>query len=109
MKFRVLGPLEADEDEQSVPLGGPKRRAVLALLLLNANRVVSADSLVDQLWGDEAAFGASKTLQVHISQLRRALSACGGRENIATQPPGYRMDVGPAELDLLEFGDLVRR
>ena len=53
MEYRVLGPLEAVGDEGPLALGGEKQRAVLALLLLNANRVVSRDRLIDQLWGDE--------------------------------------------------------
>ncbi len=107
MRFRVLGPLEAYDGDTQVALGGPKRKAVLAVLLLNPNRVVSADGLVEQVWGDEAAFGAAKTLQVYISQLRKTLRRATADDLILTQPPGYRVAVARDELDLLEFEDLL--
>ena len=68
MEFRILGPLEAWDDEgHPIPLGGAKQRALLARLLLQANRVVSSDHLVQALWGEEAPGTARKALQVHVS------------------------------------------
>ncbi len=102
----MLGPLEATVDGVPVPLGGPKQRVVLATLLLDANHVVSVDRLVDVVWGEEAHDGATSTLQVYVSNLRKAL---GPDEVILTQRPGYLVRADPAQLDLLEFEDRVGR
>jgi DNA-binding SARP family transcriptional activator len=99
MQFRVLGPLEATEGDEQIPLGGAKQRALLAVLVLNANRVVSTDRLVDDLWGERPPATAAHSIQVYVSQLRKAL----GRERLATQKPGYVLRVGQAELDLHRF------
>lgn len=96
MEFRILGPLEVLENGQQVDLGGAKQRALLAVLLLHANEVVSNDRLVDALWEDDAPETGRKALQVYVSQLRKAL----GKERIATRSPGYRLQVEPEELDL---------
>ena len=77
MEFRLLGPVEVRDERGVVPLGGPKPRAVLAVLLLHANQPVSAERLAIALWGDEAPPGATKTVQVHVSRLRKALAAEG--------------------------------
>lgn len=102
-EFRVLGPLEVTEDGRPVPLPGAKPRALLALLLLDANRVVPVDQLVDGLWEDDPPETAAKTLQVYVSQLRKAL----GAERIATHPRGYSVVVGPDELDAARFEQLA--
>src|SRR6478736_2481872 len=73
MEFRILGPLEVRTDRGALQLGGSKPRAVLAVLLLNANESVSPERLAMALWGDEAPSGAVKTVQVHVSRLRKAL------------------------------------
>jgi DNA-binding SARP family transcriptional activator len=78
MDFRVLGPLEVSKEDRPVDLGGPTQRALLAVLLLHAGEVVSVDRLIDQQWGDEPPATAVKTLQAHVSRLRRALN---GAEN----------------------------
>ena len=103
MEFRILGPLEVLEDGRQVPLGGSKQRALLASLLLRANEVVSRDRLIDELWGASPPETASTALQVHVSQLRKAL----GRDLILTQPPGYLIRVRDGELDLHRFEQLV--
>ena len=72
MEFRILGPLEALSDGLPVDLGPHKQRSLLALLLLSANRVVSTDRILEELWGDDAA-GKEKALWVHVSRLRSAL------------------------------------
>ena len=103
MEFRVLGPLEVSDDGLPIAIGGQKQRALLALLLLHANEVVSRDRLIDELWEEDPPETARTALQVHISQLRKAV----GRERILTQAPGYRAVVGPGELDLERFEQLV--
>src|SRR2546428_12262534 len=95
MDFRILGPLEVVADGQEVPLGGAKQRALLALLLLHPNRVVSRDRLIDELWETDPPETARTALQVHVSQLRKAL----GRDRIVTQAPGYLVRVEPGELE----------
>ena len=102
MEFRILGPVEVWEDGHPVSLGGGKQRAVLALLLLNANRVVSSDALIEQLWDGHPPATAATALQGHVSSLRKAL----GPERIATRRPGYVLEVDPARIDLRQFEQL---
>jgi DNA-binding SARP family transcriptional activator len=101
-EFRILGPLEVVGDEGALPLGGQKQRAVLAVLILEANRVVSVDRLVDALWGEHPPKTAITSLQNFVSQLRKVL----GPEVLETQMPGYRLRVGPRELDVERFRQL---
>jgi DNA-binding SARP family transcriptional activator len=103
MEFRILGPLEVLEDGRQVDLGGAKQRALLAILLLHANDVVSSDRLIDALWEDEPPGTAQKALQVYVSQLRKVV----GRERLETKTPGYRLLVGSGELDLERFQRLA--
>jgi DNA-binding SARP family transcriptional activator len=103
MEFRILGPLQVLEDGRELPLGGAKQRALLALLLLDPNRVVSRDRLIDELWDGSPPDTAPTALQVYVSQLRKAL----GRDLILTQPPGYLIRVSDGELDLDRFERLV--
>jgi DNA-binding SARP family transcriptional activator len=104
MEFRILGPLEVVEDGRPIALGGPKQRALLALLLLSPNRPVSVDRLVDALWSGEPPTTAANALQYHVSRLRKTL---GDGAAIVTQEPGYLIQVGPDQLDLLRFERLV--
>src|SRR5436309_8999846 len=99
MDFRILGPLEVSSEGRSLDLGGHKQRTLLALLLLEANRVVSSDRLIDALWEDKPPETAQKALQVHVSQLRKLV----GRERLETRPPGYVLHVEHDELDLGRF------
>ena len=99
MEFRILGPLEVVDDGHALDLGGQKQRALLALLLLEANRVVSRDRLIDALWEQEPPETALKALQVYVSQLRKLL----GKERLQTKAPGYLLRVEPEELDLARF------
>ena len=78
MEFRILGPLEVLSDGQAVDLGGAKPRALLAVLLLDPNNVVSNDRLIDALWEDNPPETAQKALQVHVSGLRKLL----GKERV---------------------------
>ena len=91
MEFRILGPLEVLQDGVPLSLGGPKHRALLALLLLHANEPVPQPVLVDGLWGERPPQTAPKALQVYVSQIRRVL----GREQIRTLAGGYQLVVEP--------------
>jgi predicted ATPase/DNA-binding SARP family transcriptional activator len=105
MEFRILGSIEVVGDEGPLPLGAPKQRALLALLLLNANTVVSRDRLVDVLWGAEPPKSAVSSLQVYVHGLRAAL----GGERIERHGTGYRLHLDPSALDLSRFERLVDR
>jgi DNA-binding SARP family transcriptional activator len=100
--FRILGPLEVVDEHGPLQLGGQKQRAVLALLVLEANRVVSVDRLIDALWGEHAPRTAMTSLQNFVSQLRKLL----GAEVLETRMPGYRLRVAPGELDVDRFRQL---
>jgi DNA-binding SARP family transcriptional activator/tetratricopeptide (TPR) repeat protein len=99
MEFRLLGPLEVLENGRPIEIGAAKERALLAVLLLNANRVVSSDRLLEALWGERAPGTATKALQVYVSHLRKAI----GRDRIQTRAPGYEVRVERGELDLHRF------
>ena len=77
MEFRILGPLEVVDDGRKLALGGVKQRSLLALLLLQPNRVVSRDRLIDELWDTAPPETARTALQVHVSGLRKSLGASG--------------------------------
>ena len=106
MNFRILGPLEIRAGDTPVPLGGPKQRILLALLLLDAGRVVSRDRLIDALWGEDAPATASHTLDAYVSRLRKVLDG-DGRARLATCAPGYVLRVDPDDVDLDRFETLV--
>ncbi|TQS42251.1 BTAD domain-containing putative transcriptional regulator [Cryptosporangium phraense] len=104
VEYRVLGPLEVDRNGTALDLGAPKQRTVLAMLLLDAGRVVSADRLLDAVWGDDHPPSAVASLQAYISNLRRILRD----GNAVTSPivrrvPGYLLDVHPDQIDLTLF------
>lgn len=99
MEFRVLGQLEVVDGGRALDLGGRKQRALLALLVLDANRPVSRDRLIDALWEDQPTPTAAKALQVYVSQLRKTL----GRDRVVTAPGGYLLRAGPDEVDLARF------
>src|SRR5436190_291042 len=106
MEFRLLGPLEVWHEGREVPVRGAKQRALLAVLLLHANAVVSSDRLLDELWGDEPPEARTAALRVRLSQLRKALDL-GGTGPIVTRAPGYAIELRPDELDLARFERLV--
>ena len=100
LEFRILGPLEVVGENGPIPLGGPKQRATLAILLLSANRVVSVDRLADDLYAGAAPVTAVTQVQRQISELRRVLGTdCG----IETRSPGYVIRLAPNQLDLDRF------
>ena len=98
MEFRILGPLEVVSAGNALPLGGAKQRALLALLLVRRNELVSMDRIVDELWGEQPPPTAAKNVQVYISHLRKAL----GADALETTPPGYTLRVADGELDVQE-------
>jgi WD40 repeat protein/DNA-binding SARP family transcriptional activator len=102
--FRILGPLEVDVGGDTIPLGGPKQRAVLAHLVLRANQLVPAEALIDQIWPEEPPERARNVIQTYVSHLRKALDH--GR--IESQGPGYRLRLDPSELDAARFDALMR-
>jgi DNA-binding SARP family transcriptional activator len=111
MEFRLLGSLEVLDDEgRPVDVRGAKPRAVLAMLLLNANQTVSVEQLIDALWEDQPPASARQTVQFFIHRLRKALGGPeGSSERLVTQPGGYLLQVGPEELDLDRFEAGLRR
>jgi YVTN family beta-propeller protein len=104
LDFRILGPLEAEEDGRLLALGGAKQRALLALLLLHANKVVPRDRLIDELWGERPPETAATALQGYVSGLRKTL----GSERIVTRAPGYLLSIEPDALDVGRFERLAR-
>ncbi|MCK9924668.1 response regulator [Frankia sp. AgPm24] len=111
LEFRLLGRVEVYRDGAPVDVGGPKHRAVLASLLLRAGRVVSVDQLIDDLWPQQPPTRAAATVQVFVSQLRRALEPqrCRGTAAtvLVTASPGYLLDIDPHTVDAHAFADLV--
>jgi DNA-binding SARP family transcriptional activator/tetratricopeptide (TPR) repeat protein len=106
-RFGILGPLEVWDGDQPVVITGVQPRAVLALLLLDANRVVSADRLIDSLWGEHAPPNARLLLHGCVARLRRALRAGCGSQPVRGRAPGYVIEVGDDELDLTRFERLA--
>jgi DNA-binding SARP family transcriptional activator len=110
-RYQILGPLEVEVAGQPVDAGPPKQRAVLGLLLLHANRVVSVDTIIDDLWGDEPPPRALGSLQAYVSNLRRILepdrSARGQASVLVTKAPGYLLRVGRDALDVFQFERLA--
>ena len=108
MDFRLLGPLEVWDHGRPLQLGGSKQRALLAILLLHANEVVSRDLLIDELWGSRPPGRAAHTLETYISRLRKTLHADAADEQpLVTRPPGYMLRLDPGQLDLHRFERLA--
>ena len=99
----MLGPLEVLANGSPLPLGGPRQRALLALLLLHANQVVSSDRLLEELWPEEPPLAGRAALRVRVSQLRKAL----GPDVVTTRAPGYVLAAAPEQLDLHRFERLT--
>ena len=111
MRFGILGPLQVvGDDGRELALGGRMPRAVLAVLLLRANEVVSSDQLVEELWAGAPPASGAKGLHVHVSRLRRALAAGHSDpdgERLVTTAGGYVLRVGPEELDVQRCERLI--
>ena len=105
MEVRLFGELEAEHAGAPVPVRGAKQRALLALLALHRGQPVSADRLIDALWGDGQVANPVNALQAQIGQLRRTLGATA----IVTSDAGYALDVGPDDVDVVRFERLVAK
>lgn len=103
MEFRLLGPLEVADDGRPVPLGGPRARALLALLLVHRNEVVAIDRIVDDLWGERPPKTAEHVVRVYVSQLRKALEpnrSGDAPQVLVTHGNGYVLRVDPTLVDV---------
>jgi DNA-binding SARP family transcriptional activator/streptogramin lyase len=104
LDFRLLGPLEVFDGTRAVVIGSGKRRSLLAVLLLHRNEVVSADRLIDELWGARPPPTAAKGLQVYVSQLRKELQNGADRDGVlVTRANGYLLVLGPGDVDVHRF------
>jgi YVTN family beta-propeller protein len=109
LEFRVLGPVEASADSVPLELGGPKQRAVLALLLLRANEFVSRERIIDEIWGDAPPAAAQDTVKVYIGRLRRLLSSNAGPAPVGSRGGAYSLAIDPEQVDLHRFTRLAER
>ena len=107
VEIRVLGRVDALVDGRALPLRGSKQRAVLAMLALRASRTVSADELIDGLWGEDPPASAAKNLQLYVWQLRKALDAGGAGASIVTHGRGYELRLPEDAVDATRFERLV--
>jgi DNA-binding SARP family transcriptional activator len=104
VQFGVLGPLQMSIGGTLVPLGTPKQRAVLAVMVINANRPVGIDTLIDSAWDGRPPEGARATLHAYVSNLRRLMRAAGiAPPVLASAPPGYRLAIADEQYDLGRF------
>src|SRR5215218_175967 len=99
MEFRILGPLEVHNGDTPVRLDGRRQRALLARLLLEPNRTVAVDRLVDDLWGDNVPESAVKMVHIYVSRLRKLLPP----GTLVTRAPGYGLEVEPDAIDAVRF------
>jgi YVTN family beta-propeller protein len=103
IEFHILGPVEARDGERLLALGGPRQRALLAILIIARGSVVPGDRLIDELWGERAPATAAKTLQGYISRLRKVL----GEEVLLTSAGGYGLAVEDGQIDAFRFERLA--
>jgi len=106
MQFRILGPLEVEDDGNPLPIRGAKQRTLLASLLLHAGETVSRDRLIDELWGERAPESAGHRLEEHVSQLRKVLHR-NGEKLVVTRPGGYLLRLTGESLDVAKFQRLM--
>jgi DNA-binding SARP family transcriptional activator/predicted nucleic acid-binding protein len=110
LDFRILGPLELYVDGQSVPLGGPRQRIVLAMLLAGAGEVVPVDTLVDAVWNGDPPVTGRTQVAICVAGLRKAFRASGCPDDaLVTVAPGYRLNLAYCRIDAREFTDRVER
>ncbi|KAA1421625.1 hypothetical protein F0U44_04940 [Nocardioides humilatus] len=103
MDVRLLGPLEVGDAGESIALGGPRQRAVVAIAALAAPEVVSTDRLVDAIWGEEPPANPLPTLQVFVSKVRKALATAGHDGVLESRSPGYRLRIDALDTDVARF------
>ncbi|WP_459712512.1 AfsR/SARP family transcriptional regulator [Actinophytocola sp. KF-1] len=107
LALRLLGPLTLSVADVEHDLGGARQRVVLALLALNANRVVPVDALIDAVWDSAPPNTARAQIQICVSGLRRVLAGADNAAQIRTRPPGYLLDIAEDDLDVARFTSLV--
>jgi DNA-binding SARP family transcriptional activator len=105
VRYRLLGPVQIVDDGRPVEVEGTKTRALLAIMLINANVVLSVDRLIEDLWGDQPPRTAVGTLHAYVSRLRSVL----GPHVLVTKRPGYELVAPPEELDVARFERLLER
>jgi DNA-binding SARP family transcriptional activator len=103
LQFRILGPLEVRRGGKPIPIAGPRRRLLLALLLFRANETVPSDELVEDLWDGRAPRAAKASLHNQVARLRKLL----GSDAVETHSSAYRLEVAPNQLDLSRFERLL--
>ena len=110
MDFRILGSLQVLDEGRVIALGGSKQRALLGVLLIHANEALSTDRLIEELWGEHPPATAAKTVQVHVSRLRKVLASGAGdgsEDLVVTREHGYELALDPERLDAHRFERLV--
>lgn len=107
MEFRILGPVEISHGAKRLDLHGARQEIVLAMLLLNANRPVTMDRLLEATYGEDLPPTARSQAQISISTLRRLFASCGQDSVISTRTGGYAIQVGDGGLDSQRFEELV--
>jgi len=107
MDFRILGSLEAVADSATADLGPPKQRALLAILLLHVGEIVSVDRLIESLWPERPPRTAAHSIQIYVSELRKALAPLASGELIVTRQPGYQLQASSEAIDARQFERLV--
>src|SRR5262245_24800354 len=108
MDFRLLGAFEVSAGEVTADLGPPKQRALLAVLLLHAGEIIPTDRLIELLWGDSPPRTASHSIQIYVSNLRKAFEDLGANGVLSTRSPGYQLDAHADSIDVRQFEALVR-
>src|SRR5882757_363080 len=106
-EFRILGPLDVTRDGTSMPISAPKLRVLLVSLLVDANRVVTVDTLTSRLWDQAQPAGARNTLQNYVLRLRRTLGSVHDLNIVATRAGGYQISIDDEMLDLSRFSRLT--
>jgi DNA-binding SARP family transcriptional activator/tetratricopeptide (TPR) repeat protein/energy-coupling factor transporter ATP-binding protein EcfA2 len=107
VEFRILGPLEVSHAGEIVTLGGPREQTILAMLLLEANRVIPVDRLIDAVWDEDPPATARGQIQICISNMRRRILSISGQDLIDTRNPGYLLKLGDGTLDMHIFENRV--
>src|SRR6516164_8247029 len=107
MRFRLLGPLEVRAGDEWRGIGAPKWRAVLAALLIHPGQVVSAETLIEEVWRDAPPARAANLISIYVLRLRR-LMADADSSLLVTRAPGYQLQVTTADTDALLFEAMVR-
>ena len=107
MRFRLLGPLEVRAGEEWRGIGAPKWRSILAALLIDAGQIVSADALINEVWGDAPPARAANLISIYVLRLRRLMEDADSRL-LVTRAPGYQLQVTTSDTDALLFEAMIR-